>query len=73
MYIPHTDLMIRTSGEIRLSDFMLWQANDRCMIYFTNVLWPDFGFWHLFYAIMKYQFWKLKSNDVYGKELKKTI
>jgi len=39
--IPHPDLVIRTSGEIRLSNFLLWQA-AYAEFYFTNTLWPDF-------------------------------
>lgn len=48
------DLLIRTSGEIRLSDFMLWQGN-RSVIEFTSVLWPEFTIWHLLGALLCYQ------------------
>lgn len=36
------DLFIRTSGEIRISNFMLWQL-AYSELYFTSILWPDFG------------------------------
>lgn len=39
--LPPADLMIRTSGEMRISNFLLWQA-AYTELYFTNVLWPDF-------------------------------
>ena len=39
--IPDPDLIIRTSGECRLSNFLLWQASY-AELYFTDVLWPDF-------------------------------
>jgi undecaprenyl diphosphate synthase len=39
--IPDPDLIIRTSGELRLSNFMLWQA-AYAEFYFTDVYWPDF-------------------------------
>ena len=44
--LPPLDLMIRTSGEVRLSNFLLWQAAYAEMV-FTDVLWPDFGPQHL--------------------------
>lgn len=40
--IPAPDLIIRTSGELRISNFLLWQA-AYAEFYFTNVFWPDFG------------------------------
>ncbi|XP_050503697.1 dehydrodolichyl diphosphate synthase complex subunit Dhdds-like [Diabrotica virgifera virgifera] len=48
------DMMIRTSGEVRLSDFLLWQISES-YLYFTDVLWPDFSLWHLFTIIFSYQ------------------
>ena len=40
--LPPLDLLIRTSGEIRLSNFLLWQS-AYAELYFTDKLWPDFG------------------------------
>ncbi|MDD2794909.1 polyprenyl diphosphate synthase [Acidocella sp.] len=40
--IPDPDLLIRTSGEVRISNFLLWQTAYSELL-FTNVLWPDFG------------------------------
>ena len=48
------DLVIRTSGEKRLSNFMLWQ-NSYAEIYFTDILWPDFSAKHLFIAVQDFQ------------------
>ncbi|XP_050534025.1 dehydrodolichyl diphosphate synthase complex subunit DHDDS [Daktulosphaira vitifoliae] len=51
---PPPDLLIRTSGETRLSDFMIWQCSYSYM-YFTPVLWPDFTAWDFLAAIFMYQ------------------
>ncbi|XP_045763624.1 dehydrodolichyl diphosphate synthase complex subunit DHDDS isoform X2 [Maniola jurtina] len=48
------ELLVRTSGEVRLSDFMLWQVN-RTVLYFTDVLWPEFTIWNLLAAIIHFQ------------------
>jgi len=52
--IPDPDLLIRTSGEFRISNFLLWQL-AYSELYFTNVLWPDFRKEHLYEAILSYQ------------------
>lgn len=51
---PQVDLLIRTSGETRLSDFLLWQSR-RALLVFSKVLWPDYSFADFVSAIMKYQ------------------
>lgn len=52
--MPDPDLLIRTSGEQRISNFLLWQLAYTEM-YITPVLWPDFQREHLFAAILDYQ------------------
>lgn len=52
--IPCPDLLIRTSGEMRVSNFLLWQV-AYSEIYVTDVLWPDFREGHLYEAIAAYQ------------------
>ncbi|WP_226681297.1 isoprenyl transferase [Sutcliffiella horikoshii] len=52
--LPDPDLLIRTSGEIRLSNFMLWQL-AYAEFYFTDVLWPDFEENDLYEAINSFQ------------------
>lgn len=52
--IPHPELLIRTSGEKRISNFLLWQL-AYSEFYFTDVLWPDFGVDDFIKAIASYQ------------------
>jgi undecaprenyl diphosphate synthase len=52
--LPDPDLMIRTSGELRVSNFLLWQI-AYSELYFTPVLWPDFRRKHFLQAIIDYQ------------------
>jgi len=52
--IPDPDLLIRTSGEYRISNFLLWQI-AYTELYFTDVLWPDFNRAHFFRAVADYQ------------------
>ncbi len=60
--IPDPELMIRTSGEHRISNFLLWQL-AYTELYFTETLWPDFRREHLFEAIVDYQ----KRERRFGK------
>lgn len=52
--IPNPDLIIRTSGEMRLSNFLLWQS-AYAELYFTETLWPDFGKDEFISAIKEFQ------------------
>lgn len=52
--LPEVDLLIRTSGELRISNFLLWQI-AYSELYFTDTLWPDFTKDHLYKAILNYQ------------------
>jgi len=52
--LPDVDFLIRTSGEKRISNFLLWQI-AYAEFYFTDVLWPDFRKEHFFQAIKEYQ------------------
>ena len=59
---PDPDLLIRTSGELRISNFLLWQI-AYAELYFTPVLWPDFRKDHFFEAILNFQ----QRNRRFGK------
>ena len=52
--MPDPDLWIRTSGEYRISNYLLWQIAYSELV-FTDVLWPDFRREHLFDAVREYQ------------------
>ncbi|MEM9831920.1 MAG: isoprenyl transferase [Bacteroidota bacterium] len=52
--IPDPELLIRTSGEMRISNFLLWQI-AYTELYMTQILWPDFRREHLYEAIIAYQ------------------
>ncbi|XP_074601594.1 dehydrodolichyl diphosphate synthase subunit [Brevipalpus obovatus] len=56
------DLLIRTSGEVRLSDFLLWQSGFS-LLCFVKTLWPEFSFWDLMYCIIFYQKHRLNNVD----------
>jgi undecaprenyl diphosphate synthase len=69
--IPDPDLLIRTSGEFRISNFLLWQI-AYTELYVTNTLWPDFNRKELLMAIADYQSrerrFGLTSEQLNGKE-----
>jgi hypothetical protein len=53
--VPNVDLLIRTSGETRLSDFILWGVSKHAVLCFLEVLWPDFSFTDMCHAVWTYQ------------------
>ena len=53
-YLPDVDLLIRTSGEQRISNFLLWEI-AYAELFFSDILWPDFNNENLFEAILNYQ------------------
>ena len=64
---PDPDILIRTSGETRLSNFLLWQS-QYCYLYSPSVLWPEIGFWHLLWAVLNFQ-----RNHFYLEKKKKQL
>lgn len=66
--LPEPDLLIRTSGECRISNFMLWQI-AYTEIWITNVLWPDFRGTHLLEAILDYQKRKRRFGKIHDGEI----
>ncbi len=69
--IPDPDLLIRTSGELRVSNFMLWQL-AYTELYFTPVFWPDFRKKHFYQAVIDFQrrerrFGKVKAQPISTK------
>lgn len=52
---PPLDILIRSSGVKRLSDFLMWQASENVQLHFVPTYWPDIGIWDLFPVILDYQ------------------
>lgn len=70
--MPPLDLMIRTSGVERLSDFMLWQSHQNTEIHFLDCLWPEFDLWQFLPVLVEWQ-WrrrKLAESDRGRKRVK---
>ena len=66
--IPDPELLIRTSGELRISNFLLWQI-AYTELYITEILWPDFRKENLYEAIVAYQ----KRERRFGKVIEKKV
>lgn len=58
---PPLDLLVRTSGVYRLSDFMLWQCHEHTEIRFLNCLWPEFDLWHFLPVLVEWQ-WRQRHE-----------
>jgi len=52
---PPLDVLVRTSGTYRLSDYMLWQACEDVQIHFVQKMWPDFGLWDFVPILLEFQ------------------
>ena len=61
--IPPLDLLIRTSGVERLSDFMLWQAHQDTEIVFLRCLWPEFDLWTFLPVLIEWQWKRRKGRE----------
>ncbi len=68
--IPDPELMIRTSGELRISNFLLWQL-AYTELYFTELLWPDFGKEDFYKALLDYQGRERRFGKTSGQILDK--
>lgn len=69
--VPPLDILIRTSGHTRLSDFLLWQCTTECTIEFPDVLWPDFGFISIMSILFKWSYYRtiqIEEEAIRGKE-----
>jgi ditrans,polycis-polyprenyl diphosphate synthase len=58
---PPLDLLVRTSGVQRLSDFMLWQCHKKTSIVFLDCLWPEFDLWQFIPVLVEWQ-WQRKKQ-----------
>ncbi|KIV83150.1 di-trans,poly-cis-decaprenylcistransferase [Exophiala sideris] len=65
---PPIDLLIRTSGVSRLSDFMLWQCHQDTPIVFLDVLWPEFDLWSFLPVLWEWQWRVRKMGDAAQNE-----
>jgi ditrans,polycis-polyprenyl diphosphate synthase len=59
---PPLDLLVRTSGVERLSDFMLWQCHDGTEIVFLDCLWPEFDMWTFLPVLVEWQ-WRARRKQ----------
>ncbi|EXJ54277.1 undecaprenyl diphosphate synthase [Cladophialophora yegresii CBS 114405] len=66
---PPIDLLIRTSGVSRLSDFMLWQCHEDTEIVFLDVLWPEFDLWSFLPVLWEWQ-WRRRREQKMEHETK---
>lgn len=59
---PPLDILVRTSGVERLSDFMLWQCHKETEIAFLKCMWPEFDLWHFLPVLLEWQAGKTKAG-----------
>lgn len=61
--LPRLDLLVRTSGVERLSDFMLWQCHQDTEIVFLKCLWPEFDLWTFLPVLVEWQWRRRKADE----------
>ncbi|KAL8765824.1 MAG: hypothetical protein Q9209_007228 [Squamulea sp. 1 TL-2023] len=61
--LPPLELLIRTSGVERLSDFMLWQSHENTEIVFLKCLWPEFDLWQFLPVLVEWQWRRKKEKE----------
>lgn len=67
--MPPLDLLVRTSGVARLSDFMLWQAHETTEMVFLDCLWPEFDLWQFLPVLVEWQWrWRWRRRMMVGDE-----
>lgn len=59
---PPVDLLVRTSGVSRLSDFLLWQCHETTEVVFLDVLWPEFDLWSFLPVLWEWQ-WRRRREE----------
>lgn len=64
---PPLDILIRTSGVERLSDFMLWQCHERTSVVFLKCLWPDFDLWQFLPVLVEWQWWRMRAQQAQSR------
>ena len=67
--LPPLDLLVRTSGVERLSDFMLWQCHQNTDIVFLKTLWPEFDLWTFLPVLVEWQWKRKKEGQRYQEVL----
>lgn len=66
---PNPELLIRTSGVNRLSDFMLWQVHETTEVKFVDCLWPEFDLWKFLPVLVEWQWAQRKRGEPSTREL----
>ncbi|MBE7180009.1 MAG: undecaprenyl diphosphate synthase family protein, partial [Terriglobus roseus] len=69
--MPPLDLLVRTSGVERLSDFMLWQCHQHTDIVFVDCLWPEFDLWKFLPIIVEWQWRRQRGYDAEPSRLRR--
>ncbi len=67
---PPLDLLVRTSGVERLSDFMLWQCHENTSIVFLKCLWPEFDLWQFLPVLVEWQWQQKKMQEAAAQQQK---